>query len=182
MSLYLQYNRGLNPQTAGFVLVSGTFLQAVLSPVAGRLTDRVKPRYVASTGMTVCVLGLFALSFVGTATPYWYIIAMLCVLGVGFAFFSTPITHTVMSSVDRQSVGVASATLATMRMAGISMSLGIATLVLALEVGRQAIQPADYPQLLSSVRLSFLIFTGLCVCGVAASLVGPRRRDDRAGQ
>ena len=179
MSLYLQYNRGLNPQTAGFVLVTGTFLQAVFSPVAGRLADRVKARYVASAGMTVCVLGLFALSFVGTTTPYWYIIATLCVLGLGFAFFSTPITHTVMSSVDRQWVGVASATLATMRLAGISMSLGIATLVLAIEVGRQAIQPADYPQLLSSVRLSFLIFTVLCVCGVAASLVGPRHRNDR---
>ncbi|MFH1833474.1 MAG: MFS transporter [bacterium] len=178
MSLYLQYNRGLNPQTAGFVLVTGTFLQAVFSPVAGRLADRVKARYVASAGMAVCVLGLFGLSFVDTSTPYWYIITMLCVLGLGFAFFSTPITHTVMGSVDRQWVGVASATLATMRLAGLSMSLGIATLVLAIEVGRQAIEPADYPQVLSSVRLSFLIFTALCVCGVAASLVGPRRRDD----
>ena len=179
MSLYLQYNRGLNPQTAGFVLVTGTFLQAALSPVAGRLADRVNARYVASAGMMVCALGLFALSFVGTTTPYWYIITMLCVLGVGFAFFSSPITHTVMSSVARQSVGVASATLATMRMAGISMSLGIATLVLALEVGREAIQPTDYPQLLSSVHLSFLIFTGLCLCGVAASLVGPRRQEQK---
>jgi MFS family permease len=179
MSLYLQYNRGLNPQTAGFVLVTGTFLQAALSPVAGRLADRVNARYVASAGMMVCALGLFALSFLGTTTPYWYIITMLCVLGVGFAFFSSPITHTVMSSVDRQSVGVASATLATMRMAGISMSLGIATLVLALEVGREAIQPTDYPQLLSSVHLSFLIFTGLCLCGVAASLVGPRRQEQK---
>ena len=178
MSLYLQYNRGLNPQTAGFVLVTGTFVQAVFSPVAGRLADRVEARYVASAGMAVCVLGLFALSFVGTTTPYWYIITMLCVLGLGFAFFSSPITHAVMSSVDRQWVGVASATLATMRLAGISMSLGIATLVLAIEVGRQAIQPSDYPQLLSSVRLSFLIFTALCVCGLAASLVGPRHRDD----
>ena len=130
----------------------------------------------------VCVLGLFALSFVSATTPYWYIIAMLCVLGLGFAFFSTPITHIVMSSVDRQLVGVASATLATMRLAGISMSLGVATLVLAIEVGRQAIQPADYPQLLNSVRLSFLIFTALCICGIAASLVGPRHRDDRPSQ
>lgn len=177
MSLYLQYNRGLNPQTAGFVLVTGTFLQAAFSPVAGRLTDRVKARYVASAGMMACVLGLLGLSFVGTTTPYWYIIATLCVLGLGFAFFSSPITHTIMSSVAKQQVGVASATLATMRLAGLSMSLGIATLVLALEVGREAIEPADYPQVLSSVHLTFLIFTGLCVCGVVASLVGPRRQN-----
>jgi EmrB/QacA subfamily drug resistance transporter len=178
MSLYLQYNRGLNPQTAGLVLVTGTFVQAAFSPVAGRLGDRVEARYVASAGMAVCVLGLFALSFVGTDTPYWYIITTLCVLGLGFAFFSTPIMHTIMGSVERRWVGVASATLATMRLAGQNMSMGVATLILAVEVGRHAIQPADYPRVLSSVRVSFLIFTVLCVVGVVASLVGPRRGGD----
>jgi MFS family permease len=175
MSLYLQYNRGLNPQTAGFVLVCGTFVQAAFSPVAGRLADRVKARYVASAGMAICVLGLLALSFVDITTPYWYIITMLCLVGLGFAFFVSPNAHTVMGSVERQWVGVASATLATMRQAGMSMSMGVATLVLALEVGRQAIQPADHPQVLSSVRVSFLIFAGLCLLGLGASLVGPRR-------
>ncbi|HLA83118.1 MAG TPA: MFS transporter, partial [Thermoleophilia bacterium] len=68
MSLYLQYNRGLNPQTAGLVLVTGSFVQAAFSPVAGRLADRVPARFVATGGMAVCVVGLAALSFVGEAT------------------------------------------------------------------------------------------------------------------
>ncbi len=130
--------------------------------------------------MVACVLGLLGLSFAGTTTPYWYIITMLCVLGLGFAFFSTPITHTIMGSVETRFVGVASATLATVRQAGMSMSMGVATLVLALEVGREAIRPADYPLVLRGVRMTFLIFTGLCVLGVGASLVGPRRRSDTA--
>ena len=77
-------------------------------------------------------------------------------------------------------MGVAAATIATMRQAGMSMSMGLATLVLALEVGRHEIVPADYPRLLTSVRLSFLIFTALCVVGVGASLVGPGKRDAAA--
>ncbi len=179
MSLYLQYNRGLDPQTAGLVLVSGTFLQAALSPAVGRLTDRLEARRVASVGMAVSVFALFGLSFVGTATSYWFIIAMLCMLGVGLALFATPNMHAIMNSVETRWVGVASATVATMRQAGISMSQGLATLVLALEMGRHAIQPSDYPQVLGSVRISFLIFTALCVLGVGASLVGPRRTDHR---
>lgn len=178
MSLYLQYNRGLNAQTAGFVLVAGTFVQAIFSPLAGRLVDRVNARWVASTGMAVCVFGLFALAFVGATTPYWFIIAMLCVLGLGFAFFSVPITHTVMCSVEKPRVGMASATLAMVRLVGQNLSMGIATLVLAIEVGRRAIQPGDYPQLLSSVRISFLIFAVLCIVGVGATIVGPRRGAD----
>jgi EmrB/QacA subfamily drug resistance transporter len=177
MSLYLQYTRGLDPQTAGFVLVSGTFVQAAFSPVAGRLADRVEARLVASAGMALCVLGLLAFAFLTETTPYWFIIVMLCVLGLGFAFFSSPITHAVMGSVGKRYLGVASATIGTVRLAGQNVSLGLATLVLAIVVGRHEIVPGDYPHLLTSVRITFAIFTVLCVLGVAASLVGPRREE-----
>lgn len=175
LSLYLQYNRGLDAQTAGLILVAGTLVQSFLAPGVGRLADRVTARYLATMGMVVCVFGLLAFGFLGLHTPYWYVIAVLCVLGVGFAFFSTPITHTVMGSIERRQVTTASAILAMMRLVGQNLSMGIATLVLAVEVGRQAIHPADYPQVLSSVRISFFIFAALCVIGTAASMVGPRR-------
>ena len=181
MSLYLQYNRGLNAETAGFILVSGTFFQTTFSPLAGRLVDRVQARFVATGGMAVCMLGLLALSFVGETTSYWYVIVVLCAIGLGIAFSSSPITHAVLGSVEQRSVGIASATLAAMRLTGQNISMGLATLVLALEVGRRAIQPSDYPHVLTSVRVTFLIFTALCVFGVAASMVGPRRGVSEAG-
>ncbi len=174
MSLYLQYNRGLDPQAAGLVLVTGTVVQTAFSPVSGRLSDRVQARYVASAGMGVCVLGLLALVFLTATTPYWYIIATLCVLGLGFAFFATPIIYAIMGSVDRRYTGVASATIGTMRLTGQNISMGLATLVLAVVVGSHPIGPADYGNVLTSVRITFAIFTVLCVVGVAASLVGPR--------
>jgi EmrB/QacA subfamily drug resistance transporter len=175
MSLYLQYTRGLNPQTAGFVLVAGAFVQAVFSPVAGRVADRIEARLVASAGMGLCVLGLLGLVFVGENTAYWHIIAMLCLLGLGFAFFAAPITHAVMSSVESRHVGVASSTLATVRWAGQNLSMGMAGLVLAVVVGAGAIEPTVYPRVLTAVRISLVVLTALCVLGVAASLVGPRR-------
>jgi MFS family permease len=176
MSLYLVYVRGLNTQTAGFVLVAGLFVQAASSSVAGRLVDRVPARLVASGGMALCVLGLLGLSFVGNATPYWHLIALLCVLGLGFGFFAPAITHAIMGSVEKRDVSVASATLATMRVAGQNISLGLATLVLALVVGQHEIQPVDHAHVLTSVRITFAIFTALCVVGLGASLVGPKRR------
>ncbi len=175
MSLYLQYSRGLNAQTAGLVLVTGSLVQAAVSPLAGRLADRMEARHVASTGMLCCVFGLLGLSFLGEATAYWYVIVMLSLLGLGMGLFSTPNMHAITGSVDPHSVGVASAVVATMRRAGQSISMGLATLVLAVEVGRHAIEPSDYPRVLTSVRLSFLLFAILSVLGVAASLVGPRR-------
>ena len=179
MSLYLEYNRGLDPQKAGLVLIAGAFFQTVFSPVAGRLSDRVEARYVASAGMVFCALGLLALVFLGETTPYWYVVGALGLLGLGVAFFATPIIHAIMGCVDKSRVGMASATVAAMRQAGMNMSMGVATLVIALVVGQVEIVPGTYPQLLTSIRLTFLIFTVLCVAGIVLALAGPRRKSAR---
>jgi EmrB/QacA subfamily drug resistance transporter len=182
MSLYLQYNMGLAAQTAGLVLVTGTVVQTVFAPLAGRLADHVQARFVAAAGMAVTVLGLGALVFLRGATAYWYIITTLCVLGLGLGLFSTPIMHVIMGSVDRRYAGVASATFATMRTTGQNASQGLATLFLSVFVGRHAIEDADLPHLLTSIRVTFAILAVLCIFGVAASLVGPRREEAREGR
>ena len=41
----------LKPQTAGAVLIVTALLQCLLSPLAGRLSDRLQPRWMASSGM-----------------------------------------------------------------------------------------------------------------------------------
>ena len=48
MSLYLQFIKGLNAQTAGLVLIVGVVLQMLIAPFGGRLSDRMEPRWVAS--------------------------------------------------------------------------------------------------------------------------------------
>jgi MFS family permease len=179
MSLYLQYNRGLGGDTAALVLAGGFLLQAVVSPVAGRLADRLQPRLVAATGICLSALGLLALIFLGEATPYWYVVPALCLLGLGFGLFASPITHTIMEALEKKYVGTASATIASMRVAGQSMSMGIAGLTLAIVVGRHEIDrnsPNDLSNLLMSIRLGFAIFTAVCVLGLVAMLLA-RRRD-----
>jgi EmrB/QacA subfamily drug resistance transporter len=171
LSLYLQYIRGFSPQQAGMILVAQPICMAAGSPFAGRLSDRVEPRIVASIGMAVLVIGLFLFALIGGETPLAAIIANLALVGVGFALFSSPNTNAVMSSVGKAVYGVAAGTLATMRLTGQALSLGIATLVLALFVGRVEITPESSPALLQSIRTTFMVSALLCVAGVLASLV-----------
>ena len=69
LSFYLQYSRLLSPGNAGLVLVAQPVLQATLSPLAGRLSDHLQPRIVASIGMSMTVLGLALLAFLTPGTP-----------------------------------------------------------------------------------------------------------------
>ena len=116
LSLYLQYTKGLTPQEAGLILIAQPILQAFCSPIAGRWSDRVEPRRVASFGMALTTVGLFSFVFLSEQTTVGFIILNLILLGLGFGLFSSPNTNAVMSSVDKRFYGVASATLGTMRM------------------------------------------------------------------
>jgi len=179
LSLYLQYIKALTPQQAGLVLIAQPIVQAVFSPFTGRLSDRVESRIVSSVGMAVTAVGLVLLTFLSDATPFWYIVLCLILLGFGFALFSSPNTNAVMSSVTRRWYGVASATVATMRTMGMMLSLGIATLLFAMVIGRVQITPQHYPAFLSSARLAFSIFAVACFGGVFASLARGKIHGDQ---
>jgi EmrB/QacA subfamily drug resistance transporter len=174
LSLYLQSVRGLSPQAAGGLLTAQPVVMAALSPFAGRLSDRVDPRVVASSGMGLIAVGLALLALVSPATPFAFLVGCLLLLGAGFALFSSPNTNAVMASVEKRSYGVASATLATMRLVGQMLSMGVASLVLALFVGREAVGTEGAAGFVAGMRAAFVLYALLCVAGVFASLArGP---------
>ncbi|MFC1846832.1 MFS transporter [Chloroflexota bacterium] len=170
LSLYLQYIKGLGPQAAGFILVAMPIVQAILSPVAGRLSDKIEPRLIASIGMAITTIGLVFLVFINQNTGIVYILFSLAILGLGFALFSSPNANAIMSSVGKKSYGIASATLATMRQIGMMLSMGIAMVLFAIVIGRVEIIPQYYPSFITSVRIAFGIFSALCFMGIFASL------------
>ncbi len=170
LSLYLQYEKGLSPRDAGLVLMAQPVVMATLSPLAGRLSDRIEPRVVASIGMAITTAGLGLLVLLAEDTGLAFIIGGLVVLGLGFAFFSSPNTNAVMSSVERRCYGVASSILGTMRLVGQMLSLGLVVMLLAVYLGPVQITPEVYPRFMAAVKLAFGVFTVLCTGGVLASL------------
>jgi len=67
--------------------------------------------------------------------------------------------------------------LATMRLIGQMLSMGIATLLFALYLGRVEITPDLYPLFSTSATMAFAVFAVLCVIGVFASLARGDIRD-----
>ena len=65
LSLYLQYTQGMSAQTAGLVLITQPVVMAIVSPLAGRLSDRAQPRVIASIGMALTAGGLLYFTFIG---------------------------------------------------------------------------------------------------------------------
>jgi EmrB/QacA subfamily drug resistance transporter len=175
LSLYLQVARDLPADYAGLILVAQPVTQALFSPLAGRLSDRVDPGRVATLGMVFVVTGLFFLGFLGRDTPIPHIIACLVILGTGFGIFSSPNTNAIFGSVEKRLYGVASGMVGTMRLLGQMFSMGIALTIFALFIGRQELKDAEPSLFIGSLDTAFFVFFCLCCLGIAFSLVRSKR-------
>ena len=174
LSLYLQKVRGLAPQDAGLVLIAQPVVQALVSPLAGKLSDRSEPRTVASLGMAITLVGLILLVFLDETTPLRLVVGCLAVLGLGFGIFSSPNTNAIMGSVERRFFGVAGAMVGTMRHVGMMVSMGLVMTVLAVLMGSAEIGSQNQALFLEAMRISFGLFAVLCFGGIFASLARGR--------
>ncbi len=170
LSMYLKNIKSLDPLHVGLILVTQPICQALLSPTAGKLSDRIDPRIVASIGIGIIACGLFLFTGLEQDTDLPHIILALAVLGVGYAFFSSPNANAIMSSIPRKYLGVGSSVMGTMRITGQTLSMSISTLIFSIYVGNKSIVPETYPAFMKSIRVAFTIFMILSILAVFASL------------
>ena len=166
LSLYLQKIQGLPPREAGAVIIAQPVMMAIFSPVVGRLSDRIQPRYFATLGMAMCSIGLFAMSFFTSSTPLWIIILVLVWEGLGFAFFSSPNMNTIMSSVDKSRYGQASGTASSMRIFGQIVGMTIVTFFFAFHFGSKAVTEVNDTIFLIAMKWGFVTFALISVVGI----------------
>ncbi|MDR1110050.1 MAG: MFS transporter [Deltaproteobacteria bacterium] len=179
MSLYLQYTKGLSPSHAGIYLMAQPVVQAALTPLSGKLSDRMEPSRLASGGLFAILAAILVFALMlGEATPDAILIATMALTGAGFAFFSAPNSNSMMSSVPPMRLGQASGVITVTRLCGQISSMALTTLVFGLVIGEGAITPEKYPAFLSASRACFWIFAPICLTGILASLAcrtGPKR-------
>jgi MFS family permease len=167
LSLYLQVVRGFDASTTGLILLIQPLLMTIFSPWAGALSDKIQPRFVASAGMFLTMLGLFFFTFLTQQTPIWLLGVNLILIGIGFAFFSSPNSNAVMGSVAPPIYGVASSILSVMRLSGQALSMAVVTVILSLYPQTTGVSAAV---MLHSFTVIFAVQAFCCGCGVFVSL------------
>lgn len=178
LSLYLQVILKMDSQISGLLLISQPFIMALLSPYAGKLSDRIEPRILSSIGMVLITAGLFAFAFLTYGFPLWLMILILVIIGVGFALFSSPNTNAIMGSVERRDSGLASSMLSTVRTVGQAVSMTLITLILSFHVGNTPLADAPPETLIRCIKVGFLVFSIICAAGIFFSFKRGRIHDE----
>jgi predicted MFS family arabinose efflux permease len=171
LSLYLQMVRGFNAETASLIMVGQPVMQVIISPLAGRLSDRIEPRIVTSIGMAISCLGLTIFGFITPDTSILAIIFTLMVLGFGFGLFAAPNTNAIMSSVEHKYYGLASAALNTARNMGQMFGMSLMAIILSQVMGKVVITPEHYTAYINACRTVFSVLAVISFMGIFTSLV-----------
>jgi MFS family permease len=159
-------------------MLAQPIVMAIFSPLAGALSDRIKPYIVASWGMALSCTGLLVFALTLHIAPVWLIMPTLACIGLGFAMFSSPNSNAIMGIVEPRFYGIASSSIATMRVIGQALSMATVTLLMSLFVGNVELRFADPASLVMSSRTAFAVFTVLCAFGTLASFARGRVKSD----
>jgi MFS family permease len=174
LSLYFQDIRLLSAQQAGLLLAVQSVLVAIFSAISGRLSAKIRPRFIAATGIFITAFALALFVSITEYTSFYFIIAALAILGCGYGLSATASTEISMRYFDKKFRGVSSASLNTTQYVGQMLGMGITGAGLAIYMGAAQITPQNFALFIESFKLPFEVFAVGCFI-VAFAYFIPRK-------
>lgn len=170
MALYMQNILGYSPLETGVRFLPATLMIVAFAPLAGRLTDRVGPRWLVTCGLLFVSASLFWLTTVSPSTTYGDFWPSFTLMGFGMAMVMSPMSTAAMNAVAEAKAGIASGLLSMNRMIGASLGIAVVGAVF------QALAPAgthDPAGFVHAFSTSMWVATGVALSGalLAASLL-----------
>jgi MFS family permease len=183
---FLEITLDYSPQRAGLIMLAQPAFMTALSPLFGRMSDRIGSRVPATGGMLLAAAGALQMGLLPAQPPAWRILMALGFVGLGMAAFSAPNTSSVMGAVPPSQLSLASGFLGTLRTAGQGVSIGLLGAIAAsglgptggrvLFLGEEATAQA-ISSYADGFRTAMLVAAGLAAAGALVSLVRGRQPD-----
>lgn len=119
LMFFVQLARGLTPTESALLLVPMAVIAGVLSPFAGKLLDRVDPRFLLVPGLGLVAVALFLYSsLMNMDTPIWAFLIPSAIMGIGNAGMWGPLATSATRNLPRHQAGAGAGIYNTTRTVG----------------------------------------------------------------
>jgi DHA2 family lincomycin resistance protein-like MFS transporter len=170
LPIYLTTVIGMATWQIGLMLMPGSLLMGLLGPYVGRLYDKVGPRPLIIPAMAVVAVVLWAMTTLGTTTPWQYILAGHLIMSIGFGFLFGPLFTTSLSSVPAHLYSHGSAFLGSVQQVAGAAGVAIFVAVMsARQASLAAAGTATLEALAGGIRLAFTFGAIVALFALAAA-------------
>ena len=168
----LQGNLGYSGLAAGAAILPVNVILLAFSPLAGRVSARIGPRWPMALGALVAAAGMALFARVRPGASYVSaVLPATVVFGLGMAMLVAPLTVAVLGALDESEAGIASGiNNAVARLAGLAAA---AALPLASGIG--GLKQLSGPALTTGWIRAAWISAGLCAAGAVVALLTIRK-------
>ena len=170
--LYLLNVMRISPLAAGLAMAALPLCTTLLSPVSGRLADRLNPRWVAIFGLGVIFLGVLFYARLGQGSTLIWIVFVLSILGVGIGLFIPANEKAAFSTVPNRDYGMLSAMLTAFGTG--SGALGTTIAVALTEAAKKSRMSGDVAGFAYDKQAAFSSLLPLAALAILVTMVGKR--------
>ncbi|OMF74216.1 MFS transporter [Paenibacillus glucanolyticus] len=155
LPVFLLSELGIEPATAGLIMMGYPLSLIIFSPLSGNLSDKLGTFPLLSAGLLVMTTALLILGFVSPAYPIFFLILLIVLLGGSMGLITPPNNSLVMSRTSKSDLGLISSILALSRNLGMMFGTAAGGAMLAL--------PDQAAGGLTGFRMIFVLNTVLVV-------------------
>jgi EmrB/QacA subfamily drug resistance transporter len=177
LALYMQDILRYSPLEAGVRFLPSTLMIVMVAPLAGRLADRIGPRWLIVGGLAIVSASLYSFSGIAVDSGYLDLLPGFMLLGIGIAMTMSPMTSAAMNAVPVEKAGIASGVLSMFRMVGGSLGVAVTGAIFQGSVGGSfaSATPQQFVDALSEAMTvsAILALTG---AAIGAATIRSKRR------
>jgi len=181
LPIYMQVMAGFSALESGIMILPGAMLMGIMSPITGRIYDRIGARLLVITGLSIMTVTTFMFTYLTANTTLAYLTVVFAIRMFGISMIMMPATTAGLNQLPNRLIPHGTAVNNTMRQ--VAASIGTAMLVTvmtasALDTGKSV----DPSALIHGVNISFYVATGLSLVGLilAFNIKGTTPTEERA--
>lgn len=102
LPIYLQDGRGFTAFDAGLILLPGAVINALMSPVTGKLYDRFGAKPLFITGLLFIIPSMWAVTDLSETTSFMYVTIRTIFLRIGLSFITMPLNTAGLNALPKE--------------------------------------------------------------------------------
>ncbi|MEK4229220.1 MDR family MFS transporter [Solibacillus sp. FSL H8-0538] len=168
LTFFMQNVRSLTALETGLMLLPGAILMGFMSPITGKIFDKIGGRLLAIVGYSLITISLLVYVIITMNTPIWLLSIVFVAISLGIAMIMMPLTTAGMNALPGHLMAHGTAVNSTLRMVGGAI---VSALLVASMSGTMTILNAQSTEaMLLGIRVAFILATVISIVGLLLAL------------